>query len=149
MLPDPNGSATYHFDDGIKIYDYLFKNESDESAKAGLVDTILSIYDKRIECFPDDGTIIARKAFNSYYSYSKFTDSDETFALFREVVKRKDLEADYFIVNPLSKLLYDRVLEERIDLDEARTLAPKILEIIDHGRANCEEKILRSVGNHQ
>ncbi len=138
--PGANGKATYHFDDGIKIYDYLFENEKDESKKGPLVDTILSIYDKRVSCFADDGTIIARKAFNSYYKYSNYTDSDETFALFRKVVEMKDLETDYFVVNPLSKLLYDRVLEERISHEEGSALALKILEIIKHGKANCEEK---------
>ena len=66
--PGANGTATYHFDDGIKIYDHLFKQERNETLKQSLVDTILSIYDKRLECFPDDGTIKARKAFNSYLS---------------------------------------------------------------------------------
>lgn len=138
--PGSNGSATYHFDDGIKIYDHLFRKETDEARKAVLVDTILSIYDKRLECFPDDGTIKARKAFNSYYSYSDYTDSDETFALFKEVLEMKDLEADYFIINPFSKLLYDRVLDNKIDQNEAQALALKILDIIEHGKANCEDE---------
>jgi len=136
--PGANGKATYHFDDGIKIYDYLFKNETDENKKIGLVDTILSIYDKKGECFGDDGTMMARKAFNSYYSYSQYTNSDETFAIFKEVVNRKGMKTDYFVVNPFSKLLYDRVLEDKIDKAEASALALKVFDIIDHGRANCE-----------
>ncbi len=138
--PGSNGSATYHFDDGIKIYDYLFDEETSQLKKAKLVDTILSIYDKRIECFGDDGTIIARKAFNSYYRYSDFTDSNETFAIFKEVVKRKNLDSDYFIINPYSRLLYDKVLDKNIEYHEASQLALKIFEIIQHGKENCEDK---------
>jgi len=91
-----------------------------------------------MECFEDDGTIKARRAFDMYYSYANFVDADETFKLFREVVDAKGIETDYFVINPLSKLLYDRVLEDRIDHAEASSLALEILDIIDHGRANCE-----------
>ncbi len=136
--PGANGKMTSHFDDGVKIYDYLFKKEIDENKKAALVDTILSIYDKRLECFEDDGTIIARKAFNSYYSYSQYTDSDETFELFKEVIKRKGLKTDYFVVNPFSKLLYDRVLENKIDHQEASVLALQIFDIVEEGLAKCK-----------
>ena len=63
--PGANGRVTYHFDDGIKIYDHYFKQATDQGVQEALVDTILSIYDKRLECFEDAGTILARKAYNS------------------------------------------------------------------------------------
>ena len=138
--PGANGRATYHFDDGIKIYDYLYKNMEDESKKGGLVDTILSIYNKRMSCFEDDGTILARKAFNSYYSYRDYVNHDEIFNWFDEVVQLKGLESDYFVVNPYSKMLYDRVLEEKIDHASASTKALQIFDIIANGMETCEEK---------
>ena len=138
--PGSDGKATYHFDDGIKIYDHFFRNESDETRKQSLVDTIMSIYDKRMACFQDDGTIKARKAFNSYYSYSQYTDSDETFQAFRDVVEEKGVESDYFIVNPFTKMLYDRLLEEKISQEEGKEWVNEIFRIIKHGKANCEDK---------
>ncbi len=138
--PGADGQATYHFDDGIKIYDHYFKNESDENKRQQYVDTIISIYNKRIECFADDGTIKARKAFNSYYSYSKYTDSDVTFEAFREVVEEKGEEADYFIVNPFTKMLYDRLLTDKIDREDGKVLVNQIFDIITYGKENCEDK---------
>ncbi len=136
--PGSNGKMKVHFDDGIKIYDYLYGLETDSIAKGMLADTIISVYDKRIECFEDDGTILARKAFNSYYKYQDYTDEDEVFEMFKEVVDKKGLGADYFTINPLSRLLYDRVLREEISYDEASALALKLFDIVDEGLATCE-----------
>jgi len=136
--PGSNGKMKVHFDDGIKIYDYLYGIETDSLAKGMLVDTILGVYDKRLECFEDDGTILARKAFNSYYKYQDYTDEDEVFEMFREVVRLKDLQTDYFAINPLSRLLYDRVLSEEISYEEASPLALKIFDIVEEGLATCK-----------
>ncbi len=137
--PGANGKATYHFDDGIKIYDHLFKSTSSEELKQSYVDTIISIYDKRIECFGDDGTLSARKAFNGYYYYRRYVSEDQIFAWFKEVIDKKGLDADYFAINPFSKMIYDRVLEEKIALEEARKYTYAIFDIIKNGLANCED----------
>ena len=135
--PGSNGNVTYHFDDGIKIFDDLFKKATDTEIKRAYVDTILSIYDKRVECFGDDGTIAARKAFNSYYYYSQFTDKEETYNLFKRVVDLKKEKADYFVINPFSKMVYDRVLDSLISIDEAQEYVAQIFEAIAYGTANA------------
>ena len=58
--------------------------------------------------------------------------------MFREVVAKKDLKTDYFAVNPLSRMLYDRVLREEIPYDEASSLATKIFDIVEEGLSTCE-----------
>lgn len=138
--PGANGRATYHFEDGIKIYHHLFTEATDRSLKASLVDTVMSIYAKRAECFGDDGTITARVAFDSYYQYREYTDEAETFAKFKEVVDRKGEKSDYFIVNPFSRMLYDFILDEKISHEEGARYANKIFDIIQYGKANCKEK---------
>ena len=136
--PGANGRVKYQYDDGIKIYDHYFKQATDSESQAALVDTILSIYDKRMECFEDDGTIQARKAFNSYYSYRNFVDDNDIFVGFRDVLTKKGKEADYFIINPFSRMLYDRVLDEEIEIEIADNLAYEIFDAIDYGLETCE-----------
>lgn len=138
--PGANGKVTYHFDDGIKIYNHLFQQTTDTKRKSGIVDTIMAIYSKRIECFADDGTVLAHRAFDSYYKYSEYVDKNKTFDDFKEVVKRKGLMSDYFIVNPFSKLLYDKVVEGSIDTSEAKKLTLQVFDIIDYGLKNCKDK---------
>ena len=136
--PGANGRVKYQYDDGIKIYDHYFKQATDTDVQAALVDTILSIYDKRVECFEDDGTMLARKAFNSYYSYRDYVDDNNIFVGFKEVLDKKGKEADYFIINPLSRMLYDRVLDKDIEVEIADNIAYDIFEAIDHGLETCE-----------
>ncbi len=138
--PGANGRVTYHFDDGIKIYNHFFANAATREQQAGIVDTLLSIYDKRMECFEDDGTILARKAFDSYYTYREYVDMDDVFDQFREVMNRKGKEADYFIINPFSRLLYDNVLDEKISHEDASEIAYQIFDAIDHGKETCEDE---------
>ena len=138
--PGSNGKATYHFDDGIKIHHHFFQNETDEDKRAELVSTILSIYDKRMECFDDDGTIQARKAFNSYYSYRNHVNDDDIFEAFKDVVYKKGNEADYFIVNPFSRMVYDRLLDSTLSHDQGRDIVYRILDIVDFGKANCKDQ---------
>lgn len=136
--PGANGRVTYHFDDGIKIYDHLFKSAESNELKAAYVDTIMSIYDKRISCFGDDGTIEARRAFNSYYYYRDYVSEDDIFSSFKKVMELKGEKADYFMVNPFSKLVYDRVLDGKVDTAEARNLVCAIYETIEYGLQTCD-----------
>ncbi len=138
--PGANGRVKYHFEDGIKIYNHIFNQETDPVIKSGLVDTVMSIYDKYIECYGDDGTLVARKAFDCYYYYRDYREVDETFRMFRDVVDRKGEKTDYFMINPFSRLLYDRVLEEKISHEEASRYANKIFEIIDYGKSTCKDQ---------
>ena len=136
--PGANGRVTYQYDDGIKIYDYFFNQASDSLIRAGIVDTILNIYDKRMECFEDDGTILARKAYNSYYSYRQFVSDNDIFVGFNQVFAKKGKKADYFIINPYSRMLYDKVLDGSIETEFADNIAYDIFDAIEYGLASCE-----------
>ena len=136
--PGANGRVTYQYDDGIKIYDYFFNQASDSLIRAGIVDTILNIYDKRMECFEDDGTILARKAYNSYYSYRQFVSDNDIFVGFNQVFAKKGKKADYFIINPYSRMLYDKVLDGSIETEVADNIAYDIFDAIEYGLASCE-----------
>ena len=43
--PAANGSIKYQFEDGIKIYKWLYENESDSAKKQVYADSIMAIYD--------------------------------------------------------------------------------------------------------
>lgn len=56
----PGARQTTHLD-GVKIFKFLADNEKDPAKKKAYVDTILLIFDKRLECFGVDGEVIGRK----------------------------------------------------------------------------------------
>lgn len=140
MAPAANGRVKYQFDDGVKIYKELFKASTDEAEKKAYVEKVMSIYDKRVECYGEPHYITGRKAFDRYYDFNQYVDAEETFELFKQAIDGKGKEADYFIINPFTKMLYDRVVAEKISKEEGNKYALQIFEVIENGLATCEEK---------
>ena len=99
--PAANGRVTYQFDDGVRIYKYLFEQTEDKDQKREYVDAIFGIYDKRLECYPNDKyTVLGQKAFNSYYDLRGYASDDDIFNWFASAFDGKGMDADYFIINP-------------------------------------------------
>jgi len=140
MAPASNGRVKYQFDDGVKIYKELFKASSDETQKRSYVDKVMEIYDKRVECFGEPHYITGRKAFDRYYDFSQYVDAEETYSLFKRAIDGKGKEADYFIINPFTKMLYDRVVDGSVSNEEGSRYALKILEVVNNGITTCKEK---------
>ncbi len=134
--PAANGSIKYQFEDGLRIYKHFYENESDPGKRAEYVDTIMSIYDKRIECFGERAYIAGRKAFDYYYYYQDQANDEEVFELFKEAINGKGKRADYFIINPFSKIISDKVVTEQISIEEGNKYAMMLLEAIEYGSAS-------------
>lgn len=58
------------FLNGPKIFGKLIKSEKDEVKKLAYIDTLMQIYDKRIELFGSKGNVLGRKG-NDLYKYNK------------------------------------------------------------------------------
>jgi tetratricopeptide (TPR) repeat protein len=136
--PGGNGKITYHFDDGIAIFKHFYDKESDPVKKKSFFDSINMVYNKRAECFGDEDYLAGRKAFDYYYTFSEYVDENEIFNLFKQNLTNKGDSADYFIINPFTKMLFDRILQEEISLKEGLKFAKQILSTIDYGKANCK-----------
>ncbi len=140
LAPASNGRVKYQFDDGVKIHKELFKASNNETEKKAYVEKVMSIYDKRVECFGEPDYITGRKAFDRYYDFNQYVDAEETYSMFKQAIDGKGKEADYFIINPFTKMLYDRVVSETVSKEEGREYAFKILEVVKNGLATCEDK---------
>ncbi|NNK89723.1 MAG: hypothetical protein HKO89_03880 [Saprospiraceae bacterium] len=131
--PAANGSIKYQYEDGLAIYKYFYDNTSDQKLKSSYIDTIMSIYDKRVECFGDSAYVAGRKAFDYYYYYKGEATDDEIYNLFKQSIDAKGKKADYFIINPFSKLMSDRIVNEEISIEEGSRYAGLLLEAIEYG----------------
>ena len=138
--PAANGSIKYQFEDGIKIYKWLYDNESDSAMKQVYADSVMAIYDKRIECFGEPAYIAGRKAFDKYYYYGAHSDEEDTYNLFKEAIDNKKEKSDYFVINPFTKLLSDKIINEEIPIEEGRKYAGLLLNAIDYGTAQGKNK---------
>lgn len=139
--PGSNGRVKYHFDDGVKIYKYLYDNTQDENLKTTYVDTIMMIFDKRKECFGDEAFVNGLKGFNLYYYFDKHAKSADIYQLLKSNLDVKGKNADYFVINPLTKLLYEGVISGEISYDDGRKYALLIIQNIENGKATCKGEI--------
>ena len=73
------------YQNGVKIYDNLAKVEKDPARKQELIDSLLWMYDQRIEYFNDKANVMNRKAIKAYRYYIKDYDrSGELLQMFDE-----------------------------------------------------------------
>ncbi len=138
--PAANGRIKYQFDDGIKIYKYKYEQTNDMALKKTYHDTIMSIYDKRNECYPDPGYVEGRKAFDKYYYYSAVAEADEAYELFKKALDLKGEKADYFVINPMTGMIAEKLINEEISIDEGRKYVNILQDAIKYGNANCGTK---------
>lgn len=139
LAPGSNGRMKYHFDDGVKIFKHYYNLEKDPIKRKSLIDSINWIYDKRAECFGDEAYVIGRKAFDFYYYFNKDVSQDTIFDLFAKATDIKKEKVDYFVVNPFSKMIYDRFVSGKLDTLDAKRYANYLMNSIDYGIQHCKK----------
>jgi len=142
--PASNGRVKYQFDDGVVLYTQKYRNEKDEAIKKTYIDSVMSIYDKRIECFGEEAYTVGRKAFDYYYTFPGTKTDDEIFDMFKMNFDVNGTKADYFVVNPFTKMLADKVIDGSIDFAEGRKYAKILMETVKEGKANCKGRLCES-----
>jgi len=141
LAPAANGRVKYQFDDGVKLYKHYFSQATSEADKKVYADSILTIYNKRVECHPEDADYVnARLGFDSYYTFQNYVPEGEAFRRLKAAFDAKGTEVDYFVINPFTKLLYDKVVAEEMSPEEGRKYATLIFGAIKKGLDECEGK---------
>ena len=135
--PGANGRIRYHFDDGVRIFKHFYEVEPDSLKKMRWLDSIDHVYDKRIECFGDESTVAARRAFEYYYSFADVKSADTIYNLFKKAAEIDEKKTDYFVINPFSRMLLDRFEAQVIDTAEAKHYANIMIDAIKYGSENC------------
>jgi len=137
--PGSNGRVKYHFDDGVKIYRYLGDQTTDSLQKKYFVDTILMIYDKRISCFGEEGYVSGLKGFDLYYYHKGLVADSVIFGYLRANLDIKGENADYFVLNPAARLLYDGILAGYISRPDGQKYAAMIMSALQKGLSTCKD----------
>lgn len=136
--PAADGKRADHFEDGIKFYEYFLSQTTDATKKERFIDTIMTLYDERAECYGEEGYIIGRKAFDYYYKYSDMATDLEKYAMFKKAIDMGGEDAPYFILNPFTALLSNLLIEEKIPMTEGQEYQQKIRNVLSKGLSTCE-----------
>jgi tetratricopeptide (TPR) repeat protein len=144
LAPGSNGKVKYQYEDGVILYTEFYNQAKTEAEKKAFVDTVMMIYDKRVECFGGQAYVDGRKAFDYYYKFPQYSTPEATFALFRQAVDAKGEDSDYFVINPFTKMLSDRVIEGKIPHEEGQAYAKTLLAAVKKGKANCKGNLCQA-----
>lgn len=142
--PASNGRVKYQFDDGVQIYTNKYNNEADAAQKLTYVDSVMSIYNKRMECFGEEAYTKGRMAFDYYYTFPGTKSEDEIFDMFKMNFDVNGKRADYFVVNPFTQLLSDKIIAGTISNEEGRKYAKLINRTVENGQATCKGALCES-----
>jgi hypothetical protein len=137
LAPGSNGRVKSHFDDGVLLYSKLIEETADSSKKKVLVDTIRMIQAKREECFGADAYYIGQKAFDYYYNLPGLVPEAEIYETFKKSIDLGNGKMEYFIINPFTKILHDRILAEEVSKEEGSKYALWVDKAIKDGLATC------------
>jgi len=137
--PAADGFRDYHFMDGIKIQEYLMKEEVDKEKIKAFEDRIFELYDEAAQCYPAKASLYkGLKAFKLYYSFPDRVTDKEKYDLFKEVIDADGEKTADFVINPFTALLLDQVVNNKISTQEGRKYAEQVMKIVEYGTKNCK-----------
>lgn len=134
--PAADGRRPTVYTDGVKFYNYLIEQNPEKKQAYG--DSIIMLYREARRCYPGDGYMAGIQAFDSYYTYPGTATDDEIYALFKESIETDGPEElQYFIINPMSRLVVDQYEADKIDQAEAKEVATALMTRLEKGLADC------------
>jgi hypothetical protein len=137
VSPAADGRRPTVYTDGVAFYNYLIEQNPDKRQAYG--DTILNLYQQARECYQSDGYMAAMQAFDSYYTYPGLATDDQIYQLFRESIETDGPEKlQYFVINPMSRLVVDQHQAGKIDDAEAKEIARALMTRLEKGLAECK-----------
>lgn len=131
-----NNAPGYHeavIANGMVMYKYLIDNETDSLKKEALVDTLLAMYDKRIECYGKACFNLGRKG----YDLMKYRprDYDNIRATYQAAMDECELSPEYFILYPYVKLMAYEYRKGTVTKEEMFAVYEKVAAIVNHNKS--------------
>ncbi|MBL4586687.1 MAG: hypothetical protein JKX84_06495 [Flavobacteriales bacterium] len=117
---------------GPKLFKHqIKKNEENAELKQAYIDTLMMIYDKRIELYPKDKAYaLGRKGMDQYdYVGEDFT---ETYNTLIEALDAGKNETDAYVLMRLYQAGMKRLVAKQIEMDVMYELYEKVSEAIEH-----------------
>ncbi len=139
----PSASKNIYID-GVDIFKYLIENEENPQRKDEMIDTLMQIYDRRIEYFKQKGSVLSRKGIDLLrYRRDDVNSIKEAYGYLNEsieLLKAKSSEATLATLFTSSVTLYKagEFTEEDVIKDYAR-----VTEIIDKNIADNDPKAIK------
>lgn len=136
FLKCPRGTQNAYID-GVKMFNDFIKNENDKEIKEKLIDTLMMIYDQRIEYFNKKGYILGRKGVD--YFKLRPTEVEEAYNILNESVELEGNKSSYSILGYYFKSTIKLVDKELAPISLILENYDKVSEIIDYNIKNNQK----------
>ncbi|MFN3938959.1 MAG: hypothetical protein ACK4IY_00140 [Chitinophagales bacterium] len=98
VMANAPGYRETPFFDGITMYEFFIDAEKDSVKREFLIDTLMMLYDKRIDCHGKEGYVLGRKAYSMYKMRPK--DYANVYNTFKKSVNIQGDKSEYFLLVP-------------------------------------------------
>ncbi|MBP6976968.1 MAG: tetratricopeptide repeat protein [Lentimicrobiaceae bacterium] len=137
----PMGTENTYLD-GVKMYSYFIKEEPDNTRKELLIDTLMMIYDQRMEYFPNHyktgqsqvGNILGRKGVDLYQWRPQATE--EVFQILKRSVEMDGNNSQTAIIVYYFRTAIDLVNANTLGKDVLVELFDQLMEIVEYNIRN-------------
>jgi hypothetical protein len=116
--------------DGIQMMEYFMRKAKTEEVKNKYVDTLMMIYDQRIEYFNREGYVLGRKG-SDLIKYRP-EDYETAYNIFKRSVELRGTESESFVVAYYFRAVTKMVDEGKLDKSVIVETYDQVSQIVDH-----------------
>jgi hypothetical protein len=141
----PQSAKTLYID-GVQFYgdilDKIYEDESKTEERDAYLDTLMMIYDKRIEHFNEEGKVLTYKA-NDLYKYDE-SRAEEANAMFKRSMELEGMDTDAIAASKYYQTLYEMYRNDNAEKSDLLVEYMPVLDILDYNIAKLEDEKQRS-----
>ncbi len=153
IAPAADGKRDFHFTDGIKIYEHLLKEATDDTKKEEYKAEILRLYSECMVCYEQHAIVMSDCDDDCYNSkvgflagrmgYDMFYNLNSPYSQNLEAlltsVKYNGNTTEYIVLEPLATIAVYQFQKDLMTADEARAIYDQINAIADYNIENDDK----------
>jgi tetratricopeptide (TPR) repeat protein len=141
----PESALTLYID-GADFYgdilDEIYEDSTKSEMRDAYVDTLMKVYDMRIQYFGDEGKVLGRKAVDLFkYDRSRAAEANE---MLDKAIEIRDMQTDAVTVSTFYQTLYEKYRNGEATKSDLLVEYMPVLEILDYNIARAEDEKSRS-----
>lgn len=133
------GAAKTLYTDGVTFYRHMIDKTEDEATKQLYVDSLLQLYDQRIEHYGQEGFVLGLKGVDIMRYRPE--DAAEAEKVLRKSVEMQKFETDAQILSKFYQTIYELYRQGEADRSDLMIEFMPVLEYIEYNILNLEDSL--------
>lgn len=127
--------------DGVKIFGYMIKQEKKEEKKKKYIDSLMMVYDQRIQYFGDEAQNLSRKAVDLFrYDNSRYAEVYDITKKVYEQLKNETSVSTMMVMFQASLIKYQKKNEDKEQFINDFSIASSVMDIQYKNETNDHRK---------